>query len=1679
MERQVRFVSDVVDRLEVKVEAEAQGANKQLDKLVGNLEKVSSSLGAINAGGLQGLANGVQKLSNSMLGIKNVGTADFTRLTKNIGQLGSINAAGLNSAASSMIIMGKSLSGLGKVSENVVQLGELSKSLSKLGNKGVTNAITNIPQLADALNKMMGTLSRSPQVSKNLIQMTNSLANLASQGSKVSSATKSINSSFKSYSSATDRATKSSKSFASAVGMLYARFWMLKRAAQAMFKSVESSMDFLETVNYFEVAVGKIGKASAGLWQENGYNSAEEYANSFSGRLKELTSKMTGFEIDVDGNATMSNADSLGLNPDIVMQNQAVYAQMADSLGLCGETAINTSKAFTMLGADWASLRNISLDTAWEKFASAMAGQSRAVRSLGIDITMATLQETAYKYGLTQAVQEMNQATKAQLRLLTIMNQSTVAFGDMANTIQSPANQLRILQQNFANLSRIIGNLFLPVIAKVLPYINGLVIAMQRLFTWVGGLLGIKFDSINSAIGGAGDGIGDVVGGVGDLEEGLEDANAAAKKLKTTTLGIDELNINAPQEDSGGKDTPVGGGNPILDGAIADALAEYEKVWNDAFNRMDNKAKEIADNIAAYFGKIWDAAENTRIALKNLWNDGLKDLEQFSTDTLKDFYNNFLVPVGKWLLTDNAGLPRLFNVLNKMLTDIEWGTLRNSLYNLYESMADLAIFTFDALFDFVEYFLAPLGTWVMGNALPQLADILSRFIEDLDWEKINISLEKFWKALLPFAQAVGQGIINFFRDLSKIGASFINIVVPGGINALASALELLDPRTIERIAYALSALLTAYLGFKGISKIKGIISGAFNELYSSTVLSGLKNVTTKMMGFAHTIPIVTSALKGNKSAANALATFYPKLNKNIVGVSDAFGTFKANLGSGAFFKNTLTDIRAWGSGLSGVTKSIIGVTAVFAEFNILKNTFEDMALGTENLAVGIGKITVAVGLAVGALKLIGLSNPFTAIIVGINGVIAGLMGVREASEKLKLDEEIKTYGDSVENLTGKFKIANDEIKRKLDETQAYVEGAGAAEARLAQDLSDRYYELAEKANKTNYEKSLMKQYASELVGILPELSGKIDEETGFLTAQKDEVQALVGKTQEYYKLQAAREQIIVAYQNQIIAEKNLLEQNDKAVIAAQNLKDANNNLADAQERSNQAIINGEIDTYADDIANASDMVSKAAVEFSDLSTEAKKASNLFLESSKDVEYITEIMGKSGEAVSAIEFSNLSIKSATAIDEAGGIWDNGKQILGEKALAIQEEVLKGLTPDENGVYTLAEGMTISYGDGAESGIEKAVSTIDKPFLDKLKGMLPEGYSIGEENGKYYVTGFNDGMSKTSKETQDAVNRWCDIDINKATKEGTGVHSPSTITYGFGMNYVFGFNNGILDHIWTTTIAIGIWATRAIEKLNSSFGENFAPEFFETAFSTAVWTEKLNIWFESISPFFTLEKWELLLSNTVLSFTNTWDKISKDTLKQLELMGINISKSIDLQNKTLDIGMQLRLKNWGLSWDNMNSITTKICSEIQKTVKLMSDGVKNECDNVISKLDEVSRKIASIGSGTAKVGVSFSVPQFAGGGFPNTGELFMARENGITEMVGSMGSRASVANNDQIVEGIASGVAYANEGVIAELRQQNALLRELIAKDSVIEMDSREVGKILDSRRNRNGLNFSPA
>lgn len=608
-----------IDNLNIVISAESKSASTAIDNLISKLNKLEtnlSSLGKANVSGLSGVTSDVAKAVKNLDGLN---TATFTRVTNTFKKLSGIDSTNI-------YVLSSALNGLGTASQSAQNVGDLAKNLSKLGNKGVQNAIANIPQLATAMNQLLTTLSKSPKVSSNIIQMTNALANLASQGQKISVASNAMANGINRYSASARNAKKHTTSLAAAFGKFYASYFLVIRGIKALWGTVETASDYLETLNYFEEAFGQVAKtADLSQWEELGYESAEAYANSFSKRASELTAKMTGFQVLSDGTLQSTGLGSLGINPSDVMQYQAMFGQMSSSMGVASETALKLSDALTMIGADLASVRNMKFEDVWTDMASGLAGMSRTLDKYGVNIRNVNLQQKLTELGIEANIQALNQNEKALLRGIILLENTQYAWGDLAETLNAPANQLRLLSSNMENLSRIIGNLFLPVVQKVLPYINGFVIALQRLFTWIGTFAGIDLSGIVESTGE--NPLDNIIDGSEELEETLGDSLEASEKLKKSLRGFDELKTISSETASltTGTDVSIGITGGVLDTAFEQSLAEYQKAWDEAFANMENKAEEFADiivekfdfaQIAKSFGELTDKVEKFNKAVK-------------------------------------------------------------------------------------------------------------------------------------------------------------------------------------------------------------------------------------------------------------------------------------------------------------------------------------------------------------------------------------------------------------------------------------------------------------------------------------------------------------------------------------------------------------------------------------------------------------------------------------------------------------------------------------------------------------------------------------------------------------------------------------------------------------------------------------------------------------------------------------------------------------------------------------------------------------------------------------------------------------------------------------------------------------------------------------------------------
>lgn len=337
----------------------------------------------------------------------------------------------------------------------------------------------------------------------------------------------------------------------------------LVNITKQMIKASEAESSYIESMNLLEVSY------------KNNTASAEELMN------------------------TLKNF--YGLDPAGLTKQLAVYKQMTSAMGFANETSALLSENLLKMQEDVSSLYNLDFEVVGSKFQSALAGQTRAVRDLGVDITMASLQQELYARGIDKSINDMNRATKTALIYLTMERQLANAQGDAARTINSVANQTRIFGEQTAIAARQIGALFIPVLKTVLPLLNGILMALNAIGEFLLGLFGIDAKKLASEFG-----ISTVSTDLDNVGTSAGNAGKAVDKLYGKLRSFDKLNVITTPTDkkSGGG---LAGGIGGIDKDVLNSIKDY----NNQLEQAKNKAKEIRDAILGWLGFTVD--ENGQI----------------------------------------------------------------------------------------------------------------------------------------------------------------------------------------------------------------------------------------------------------------------------------------------------------------------------------------------------------------------------------------------------------------------------------------------------------------------------------------------------------------------------------------------------------------------------------------------------------------------------------------------------------------------------------------------------------------------------------------------------------------------------------------------------------------------------------------------------------------------------------------------------------------------------------------------------------------------------------------------------------------------------------------------------------------------------------------------------------
>lgn len=546
-----------IQGLEFQIVNDSTQAVTGLQNLINTLNRLKTATNG-GATGLSKTAQGIRELSNSLKGL-NSGDASqkITRLTNALTALSQVGNVKISSSiANQLTAINTALAGLKWTDgDKLTSLANGLRPLSELGKANMTtfiNQLSKLPKVIEDLEaadidkftqQMTALAAAMKPFADEMQKVSNGFSAFPSKIQKLITSTEKYNASARKATSTTGKFTNGLKALnVAAVAITF------RKIGHFIAQAVTESNKYQEDLNLFTVALGQYAAE------------AQNYAEKVS--------------------------DVMGIDPAQWLRNQGVFNTLLTGFGDTAERAQLMSQNLTQLGYDISSFFNISIEDAMQKLQSGISGELEPLRRLGYDLSQARLEQTALNLGIKESVANMTQAEKAELRYYAIMTQVTTAQGDMARTLEAPANQLRILQAQLTQAARAIGNIFIPALNAILPYAIAVVQVIREIANALANLAGFKLTDVDYS------GVNSAAVGAGSLADNLDDAAGAAKKLKQYTAGFDELNVFAPNTGSGSGAGAGGAGGFDFD------LPTYDFLGDAVQTRIGEIKKMIEDTLA-------------------------------------------------------------------------------------------------------------------------------------------------------------------------------------------------------------------------------------------------------------------------------------------------------------------------------------------------------------------------------------------------------------------------------------------------------------------------------------------------------------------------------------------------------------------------------------------------------------------------------------------------------------------------------------------------------------------------------------------------------------------------------------------------------------------------------------------------------------------------------------------------------------------------------------------------------------------------------------------------------------------------------------------------------------------------------------------------------------------------
>ena len=1367
-----------IDNLEIQIQSDSSSAVSSINELASSLSRIKT---AVQGGlGLRSVSNQINELNSSLKNIDSSSVSKIDRLAASLSKLSSVKIS--SSIGTQLKNIGSNMSTLNP--EGLSSIGKLSTALSPLSGLGNTSGLKNIitqlrklPELANTLKTMNLT-----QFTSDIQALSNALAPLASRLDITANAFNRLPNNIR----RTVTATRSIPQANNAAGISYINLWakihmtinILRRAAGYLSTWITKSNQYIEDLNLFNVSMGRYAKE------------AKKYAETVS--------------------------ELVGIDPGEFMRNQGIFNTIVKGFGIAEDRAYLMSKNLTQLGYDISSFYNISFESSMEKLQSGIAGELKPLRKLGYDLSVARLQQEAYRLGINRKISTMTQAEKAELRYYAIMTQVTVAQGDMARTLDAPANQLRIFKAQLNLAARALGNLFLPVLKLILPYVIAVAKVIRYLAESVASFFGIKLSDFTSAFE-----MESLSDNANNAANGLGKAGKAAKKLKNALLGIDELNIISEDKDSGkNKGDSKGTGGLGIKLPEYDFLKGVKKQTDKIFEGMKkhlNDVLAVVGAIGAAFA-AWKIAKGITTAIK-----ALKGLGGLTLSFAITGIAMFLADLGEFI---------------KYFKDFE----KNgpTLKNVVGMISEFAGMIGDAF--------VVLGNVKLGGALKvvqgvgEIINAVSDISENgIDWEKVRTALRGLSNI------TIGVGLIS--GNMKLLGGGLVLqglTTVITEIKNIITAIKTGDWEVVDWAALAIGAI-ESVIGFvlilKTFSSITGSIRGidtaagsmgtitdATNTLGGATggMNTAAKTLTQKLETLVVNMGLIVVVIGEVALAALIIVGAIALLGMELNAVADAWKPIVSKNGTGA------TVLKALGAG-----------TALLVAVGVIT-----YALGKATVK---GGGSIAASIAVGTAVLVEIGIATGLFLIEIWAVGEGLQKIDEAWKPvLDNGEDIATaigvgtgllvavgvataaLGAATVASAGTIPLAIAAGTALLGElalaTISFIESLTAVANSLTNDLAPALEDLNSKLPSLNDNTTSFVDYMTKFAGevvryteadVVAGLSATIDTIVGWFTEDPietlaDDVDKINGQTKTLnQKLRVAVPELKTA--------NELLSSYRSFLMKIELLTKTNVRLSDGlfvnMKEVGEKIVTGFVEgiqSKSRDFANTANTLVEGFKSALDSSVTNSKSSVVNWATNIQIWFTNDTMGgisskKWGENAKSIINGFKDGISSNNLDSKTSVLNWASDIIKwftDKAFGnVNKDTWEQKGKDI--IDSFKSSISLNKSDSESTVKGWGTSVIDWFNRPDKKTLMSEFTDIG----KNVIRGFSEGIGDYTlrSKAEESIRNFAKSIINIAKSE-LQVHSPSRAFKDIGQFVVEGFNIGLTSTMSKTYSIMDEWIER---------------------------------------------------------------------------------------------------------------------------------------------------------------------------------------------------------------------------------------------------------------------------